>query len=670
MNSLTIHILPQYVRMTELTELFPDGNVHRLHEVQKRMKTDFDSLPEFTIITAPTGTGKSYAFPFPVLESKARQGGYDDTLRACIVLPTNALIDELTENFTKTYPSLTIQRLTGVELDARQVKGFERWETALTICKASDLVITNPDIINYAMHGGYHKLRSDHKSGGKGFENFLEMFDYFVFDEYHLYDEAQIANLLTLVKMRSFFLPHKKVRYLFVSATPEEGLKKILHEEELPFVEIIETIIDDPNNARPIHGKLKVEFVECNDLEAVVEEKKDEWQGEWWAGRRSLLITDKLRDVHLLVKSIRAECPDMKVFESSGYQSKKVDMKPELAAADLIVATNKAEVGVNYGVEYCIMQTGKYFRNFVQRFGRVSRGDLEGKVVVLVKDFATFNRLKKTFEDKIEVGYYDFLNLIRPHFQEKRFYDELVPWLSGEYVWCIENNIAQYQEFNTGLFFHRRMKEEGFFQGKLFARYKLMDEMDELILKGMKLALRTDKISKWNYRRELTRLKSNPRVRDWALWWQEYLETYFSFRDTSKVVPITDVSRSGEELEYSLDWILQHKCLLNIEKDEDGKPVRYIVGNLKEQDKDLQYEVSTIPAIGEARNRFLNWDEQFDLPGAFAKAVDRIRQKNSKGVDWIDEWQVELCEKLLVLGKQFSRKRLRIIDISANSNFL
>lgn len=670
MNSLTVHILPQYVRATELTEIFPDGKEHRLHEVQKKMKTHFGSLPEFTIITAPTGTGKSYAFPFPVLESKARHGGYDNTLRACIVLPTNALIDELTENFSKTYSSLTVQRLTGVELDTRQVTGFQRWETALAICKASDLVITNPDIINYAMHGGYHKLRSDHKSGGKGIENLIELFDYFVFDEYHLYDEAQIANLLTLVKMRSFFLPHKKVRYLFVSATPEEGLKKILQEEELPFEEIIETITDDPTDARPIHGRLHVEFVECNDLEAVVSEKKGEWQAEWQSGKRSLFIADKLRDVHLLVESIQSECPNMKVFESSGYQSKKADSKAGLAAADIIVATNKAEVGVNYEVEYCIMQTGKYFRNFVQRFGRVSRGDLEGKVVVLVKDFATFNRLKKAFEGKSEVSYYDFLSLIRPHFQEKRFYDEVVPLLLGEYVWCIENNIAQYQEFNTGKFLHRRMGEEGFYQGKVYARYKLMDELDELILKGMKMALRTDTISKWNYRRELTRLKSNPRVRDWALWWQEYLETYFSFRDASKIVPVTDQSREGEELEYSLDWILQHKYLLAIEKDSNGKPVRYIVGNLKEQERDLQYEVSTIPSVGELSNRFLAWDQQFDLPRVFARAVERIYQKNLKGVDWIDEWQVDLCEKLQVLGKLFSRKRLRIIDISNEEIFL
>ena len=114
-----------------------------------------------------------------------------------------------------------------------------------------------------------HQYAWNNKTGDTNFSRFLSAFNYVIFDEYHLYDEAQIANILTLVKLREFFLKHegaKKgkvhgVRFLFVSATPEEGLKKIFEEENMAYEEIIEEIVDDSTHARPIHGKIAVEFV-------------------------------------------------------------------------------------------------------------------------------------------------------------------------------------------------------------------------------------------------------------------------------------------------------------------------------------------------------------------------------------------------------------------------
>ena len=111
MKSHQITLNPQYVGLTEVRERFPDDEKgwveHRLHEVQKRMKLDYEELPEMNIITAPTGTGKSYAFPFPVLNTKKEKPKPNEVaLRALIVLPTNALINELHQNFQKTFPNL------------------------------------------------------------------------------------------------------------------------------------------------------------------------------------------------------------------------------------------------------------------------------------------------------------------------------------------------------------------------------------------------------------------------------------------------------------------------------------------------------------------------------------------------------------------------------------
>lgn len=264
MNTLSFSIKPQYVKQTDAKEKFPDGKggykEFPLHKVQKQLRDDFDNLPEFTIITAPTGMGKSYAFPFPVLRSKLKGGfgGVSNGIRGLIVLPTNALIDELHENFTKTFPELKIGKITGKHLNELEKKGINRWFEVLEISKQNDLCITNPDIINYAMHGGYFKSNSNEeyhkayqvKTGRKEFPNFLQSFDYIVFDEYHLYDESQIANFFTLVYMREIFLnENQKIKYLFVSATPEAGLKEVLDDFDYQYTEIIEEIVDDKTNA-------------------------------------------------------------------------------------------------------------------------------------------------------------------------------------------------------------------------------------------------------------------------------------------------------------------------------------------------------------------------------------------------------------------------------------
>ena len=298
----------------ELIKIFPVRE-------EVALKEDFETFPDFTIITAPTGTGKSYAFPFPVLNSKSKDGfgGLREGKRGLIVLPTNALIDELHENFTNTFTEIEIGKITGKYLNELQKKGFARWTEIIKISQQNDLIITNPDIINYAMHGGYHqKYRG--KTGRKEFHNFLEVFDYIIFDEYHLYDESQIANILTLIFMRDiFFNKNHKIKYLFVSATPESGLKEILQDFNIEFEEIIEEIVENSNNARPIHSKLEVEIHQANNFTQLLENKYDEIEAEIKRSKKALLIFDTVAELFNFYKSISYKFPNYKIVKSTGY---------------------------------------------------------------------------------------------------------------------------------------------------------------------------------------------------------------------------------------------------------------------------------------------------------------------------------------------------------------
>jgi hypothetical protein len=372
------------------------------------------------------------------------------------------------------------------------------------------------------------------------------------------------------------------------------------------------------------------------------------------SGKRVLIVLDKLNEVQILSDDLANQFPRSIIYQSTGYTPKTENQQRRIKEANIIIATNKAEVGVNYNVEYCIMQPGKYYQNFVQRFGRVARGALEGKVVVSI-DNVKYNSLKRAFNGCEEVDYYDFLEKIRFVIQSKKFYSEKVPYYVGEYVWCIERNLKnQRGAYNTLKYFKKRLNEEDFFKNAdAYSRYKLFSEIDELIC-SLNRAFPTGISSK-----------------AWAEWWNNYLDTFLSFRDNSIVVQIID-KQLNIELSYSLEWILQYKEILDIEEIDCKKYVikRYTVGKLKERDKDIQYVVNTIPSIGAKENELLSPKEIFDLPRTFEKSLSIIRNKNKSGVAEINKSQVKLIDKVKSLSKTFDRKRLNITEIYNNNNFL
>jgi hypothetical protein len=382
--------------------------------------------------------------------------------------------------------------------------------------------------------------------------------------------------------------------------------------------------------------------------------------------KKALIILDKLRDVQELAIELSPYFKGYTIYQSTGYVSKTENHSEKIRAANLIIATNKAEVGVNYDVEYCIMEIGKHFQNFIQRFGRVSRGDLPGKVIIAIDKYSKYKRI---FNKRTQYDYYDFLELMRLQMQQRAFYTKKVPMYIGEYIWCIENNIRRFQDFSVWQYLKRRMSEEGTFQSKFYSRYWLMKSIDEKIQEMIKYHLGLKSLSKneQNIKRQKIYFKlekNTPRTFEWVTWWNNYLDTYLTFRDGSKVVKIIDTT-NNEELEYSLDWIIQHKEVLKIEtiQNEKYEILIYTVGKLKERNKDIEYIVSTLPNARMSRNNILTHKDIYELEKVFKLSVGRIYDKVKKGIDRKDELQVELCQLIKELHRTFDRKRLKIESI-------
>src|SRR5262249_40081467 len=143
--------------------------------------------------------------------------------------------------------------------------------------------------------------------------------------------------------------------------------------------------------------------------------------------------------------------------EESGYFTKS-EIKEDTTYARLILATNKAEVGVNLNVTVCLMQTGKHFANFVQRFGRVAREGNNGKVVVFLEN--KIKEVESKFSDAKSISYYDFIERCRgiKLLSDRKFYSEKIPQYLGAYFYVISRSLKDY---NTRKIFTDNLKLEG-----------------------------------------------------------------------------------------------------------------------------------------------------------------------------------------------------------------
>ena len=100
--------------------------------------------------------------------------------------------------------------------------------------------------------------------------------------------------------------------------------------------------------------------------------------------------------------------------------------------------------------------------------------------------------------------------------------------------------------------------------------------------------------------------------------------------------------------------------------------MNYTVGNIKERDRDLQYEISTIPTFSETPY-IVHYDDLYSdnkIKDLFLKKVDELRKKNKKGWKNINTELVSFCDKLMILSNTFNRKRLKIENIISNNQFL
>ncbi len=355
------------------------------------------------IYAAPTGAGKSYAFQRAV----ATEG-------ACVlfIVPTRRLAENLARSLREDLgpdgdrrvilwtsdertriqeadPTVRIGRLR-----LRQLRGYDAPEEGT-------MILATPESIAWML------LRPARQTAGTpqtAADDFLRRFDHIVFDEFHIIDPRGMGLCVAFARFTALIPNGPKITFL--SATPI-GLRATLEVCEIAdnkIAEGLEEVITGPASETPglraIHGDVRLEIVDADGPLTALSARRDRASACLARGRQLVLIYDSLvrlknesRNLAALLDALGVvpherlwinSFDDSRAAETSGLFSAGKDMDP--LGFRVLVATSSVEMGVTFKAGMIVMDPGHEPASFVQRVGRVARGDEPGDVVVAVPE--------------------------------------------------------------------------------------------------------------------------------------------------------------------------------------------------------------------------------------------------------------------------------------------
>jgi len=345
--------------------------------------------PKIDIIfnTAMTGDGKSLAAYLETLQSGLPTIG---------LYPTNELIrDQLyqIQNYVTEFnleATPRINSLNGAALELyAQKEGISKSIALETRSSQSEILLTNPDIFHYLHQGAYlTKYDNPDKLWGR-IDN---LFNLFIFDEFHVFSAPQIASVLNiLLLMRR---TNRRKRYLFLSATPNQQMLEKLDKTGFTYYCIDPVAASKyrfpkqssqmnelvSQNWRQVSRKIDLSFVPLESSfqasENWLKANKDSILRYFkeFSPSKGAIILNSIAAVKRLLPIFRElfKTDGLTVGENTGLSGTKT--KLESLNCDLVLGTSTIDVGVDFKINFLIFESSDS-GNFIQRLGRLGRHD-------------------------------------------------------------------------------------------------------------------------------------------------------------------------------------------------------------------------------------------------------------------------------------------------------
>jgi len=410
MNTLRLHIQPVYSE-EHLDPKHLMGSVRLLRHQVETWEAYQDPKIDIVFNTAMTGDGKSLAAYLPT---------FQDGKSVIAMYPTNELIlDQL--HALPTYEERLRIRLPhhapmyGDEITRlmRIQDQAIRVEAVRSLLLKGGILLTNPDLIHLMMswqYGWAHQRKEMPFEIGANF-------DYFLFDEFHVFGVPQIISVMNMVGyLHTLYRdkPADRKKFLFLSATPSKLLDTLLERGGLRYKRIEGKYrSSDQAGYRCILQPCTLELHEISQdatTEAWVEEHLEdlqsifqEHQGDGSRPKAAILVYS-VATARRLYARLKAyfEPLGISVGENTGLTSAAERQASRMK--DILVGTSTVDIGVDFRINYLILEAFNA-GSFLQRFGRLGRheGFSEYRAYALVPRFVLERLIQKfSWDEEVE----------------------------------------------------------------------------------------------------------------------------------------------------------------------------------------------------------------------------------------------------------------------------
>ncbi|MBC7248952.1 MAG: type I-D CRISPR-associated helicase Cas3' [Anaerolineae bacterium] len=379
---MRIKTLPVYSKLADMADIpskmaarLPPGWRLSQHQVET-YKAVTEGSTEVILNTAMTGDGKSLAAYLPVLM---------DDYHAFGMYPTIELSRDQARQFEgyrdSFQSSMTHLPLWGAEITRLAEKhGFDfkkRGEWLVAQFKNYGVILTNPDIFNLVMNYRYrtfvHSAVELPYSLGTGY-------DYFVFDEFHVFEMPQIVSALTAILWLVEHNPSQPPRFVFSSATPEQELIDMVKQAGLESTLIEGTYTTEANpDYRQVLHQTELHLHQLGEREnaedwltANLDRVVSLWQSATRRRPKGVVIVNSVAAARRITRLLAQELAPhgITVGENTGLTD--LERRRLAMECDLIVGTSTIDVGVDFDINLLIFESTEA-GNFLQRFGRLGR---------------------------------------------------------------------------------------------------------------------------------------------------------------------------------------------------------------------------------------------------------------------------------------------------------
>ena len=419
MKTLCLRLGPVYSRLADDDDL-KGLNTARLpyqlrHHQARTWQVFSNSDANVIFDTALTGDGKSLAGQLPMLA---------DDLYALLMYPTNELILDQVKQVEKHIKDFKLGRSyqtlfsDSITEEVEKHGTLSRSSVILTWLKNRDFILSNPDLFHLMSSYNYG---SSHDKREYVYQ-IPDNFDYFLFDEFHIFGPPQVISVLNILNYHKVAAPHRKLKYVFLSATPTRMFKRLLENSGFQVKEVKGMYSPVPATgytAEPIVQPVSLYLHSLSDkgayawAEEHLAELKDFYRAN--PDAKGVFIVNSVATAKRLVAYYKRELQGLiQVGENTRLTDPATRRDAmENPAVQLVIATSTVDVGVDFRINLLIFESYNA-GTFIQRLGRLGRhkGWSEYRAYALLPDWI-IDRFASHFNDGSEVERVTFLETIR-----------------------------------------------------------------------------------------------------------------------------------------------------------------------------------------------------------------------------------------------------------------